>query len=252
MASITLYGILSYPHLVQPRAVNPGDDPKFGAVILIPKGDPQISQLEQIIAQDKANGWPSGFPHNGKVFLKDCAVEWPNDPTIHGYMAASAGAKQDQRPHLVDMNLQPITDPSLIFAGAMVHAAINTFTYNQPVNKGVSAGLNGVMFTGSVGPLGRLDGRPSVESMFSTVATGAPAAAPQQPAAPATPPPAPVAAPPQPPVPPAPVAPSPAHQMTAAANGVTYEAYKANGWSDEQLIQNGLMLPPGGVTPSFA
>ena len=40
--------------------------------------------------------------------------------------------------------------------------------------------------------------------------------------------------------PPAPVA--PVRQMTAAANGVTYEAYVAAGWSDAQLVQNGMML----------
>jgi len=40
--------------------------------------------------------------------------------------------------------------------------------------------------------------------------------------------------------PPAPVA--PVRQMTAAANGVTYEAYVAAGWSDAQLVQNGMMM----------
>lgn len=40
--------------------------------------------------------------------------------------------------------------------------------------------------------------------------------------------------------PPAPAA--PVRQMTAAAQGVTYEAYVAAGWSDAQLVQNGLML----------
>ena len=50
-----------------------------------------------------------------------------------------------------------------------------------------------------------------------------------------------------PPPAPAPMAPPPApaapvHQMTAAAQGVTYEAYVAAGWSDAQLVQNGLML----------
>ncbi len=50
-----------------------------------------------------------------------------------------------------------------------------------------------------------------------------------------------------PPPAPAPMAPPPApaapvRQMTAAAQGVTYEAYVAAGWSDAQLVQNGLML----------
>jgi hypothetical protein len=31
--------------------------------------------------------------------------------------------------------------------------------------------------------------------------------------------------------------------MTAAANGVTYEAYVAAGWNDAQLIAAGYMLP---------
>jgi hypothetical protein len=34
----------------------------------------------------------------------------------------------------------------------------------------------------------------------------------------------------------------PAHQMTALANGLTYEAYRAAGWTDAQLVQNGMML----------
>ena len=48
------------------------------------------------------------------------------------------------------------------------------------------------------------------------------------------PPPAPMASPPAPA--------APVRQMTAAAQGVTYEAYVAAGWSDAQLVQNGLML----------
>lgn len=38
------------------------------------------------------------------------------------------------------------------------------------------------------------------------------------------------------------LAPPPAHQMTAAAQG-TYEAYIGAGWTDAQLVANGLMLP---------
>lgn len=46
-----------------------------------------------------------------------------------------------------------------------------------------------------------------------------------------------------PPPAPAPMAQPPVvRQMTPAAQGVTYEAYVAAGWSDAQLVQNGLML----------
>lgn len=46
--------------------------------------------------------------------------------------------------------------------------------------------------------------------------------------------------------PPAPAAPAPAPAgpaMLPAANGVTYEAYRAAGWTDEQLVQAGMMAP---------
>lgn len=46
-------------------------------------------------------------------------------------------------------------------------------------------------------------------------------------------------APPPPVTPPAPPA---GPQMTAAANGTTYEAYRASGWTDDQLRQHGLMV----------
>ena len=46
----------------------------------------------------------------------------------------------------------------------------------------------------------------------------------------------------QAPPPPVPVA-QPQRVMTAIANGLTYEQYINNGWTDTQLIQNGLMMP---------
>lgn len=47
-------------------------------------------------------------------------------------------------------------------------------------------------------------------------------------------------APPPPAAPPAPVAAG--RQMTAAANGLTYEQYIASGWNDDMLRANGLMV----------
>lgn len=85
-------------------------------------------------------------------------------------------------------------------------------------------------------------------------AQAAPAPQPQaapapQPQAP-TPQPAPPAAHPefvQGPAAAAPAAPAPAAPagpvMTPAAGGVTYEAYRAAGWTDEQLVQHGMMQP---------
>lgn len=84
-----------------------------------------------------------------------------------------------------------------------------------------------------------------------------PAAAPAMPAPPALPQAAPVPVAPNPQfvqmpppagIPPLPVQAAPAvpaapvRQMTAAANGVPYEAFIAQGWTDALLVQNGMML----------
>lgn len=83
--------------------------------------------------------------------------------------------------------------------------------------------------------------------MAAPVAAYAPPTVPGMPAPiPVTPNPAFVQVPPPaapmapPPAPPAPMA--PVRQMTAAANGATYEAYIAAGWNDAQLVANGMMV----------
>lgn len=243
--TIKVKGIMSYPHLFTPRSVNPGDDPKFSVNVLIAKNDPQVQQVVQAIEVEKRNTFPNGFPGNGKLCLKDCADPAGNySSDLHGYYELRTNSGADNKPHLVDANLQPVMDQSLVYGGAEAWFHVNLAGYNQPINKGVGAYINGVMLTGREGALGRLDNKQSAEQMFSEVTGGAPAPAPtfpgQVPAAPAAP---------VPPAPPAPAAPQ--HMMTPAANGVTYEAYKAAGWTDDALIQNGLMLPPGGAPLAF-
>lgn len=238
-------GIMSYPHLFTPRAVQPGDDPKYGLTVLIRKDDPQLAQVQQALEAEKANGFPQGFPANGKVFLRDCVETQPGNAELANYMEIRTGASAEFKPTVVDANLQPVMDPGAAVPGEIAWVAFNTFTYNRAVSKGVAAGLNAVMLTGELGPLGRLDNRPTAQQLFADVA-GAPAAAPAtpQPAAPvqanfmAPAPAAPVAPPPAPPA--APVVPQ--LVMTAAAGGVTLEAYKAAGWTEEQLIANGLAV----------
>ena len=228
-------GIISYPHLYQARAVEAAQDPKYSVSVLIKKTDTQVAAVQSVIDQEKLAGWPSGFPVAGKVFMKDCAVAFPEDPRLHGYMVISGNSQLKDKPVVVDMSMTPVIDPSQIYAGAVCWVAFNSFCYKKAVNKGVAAGLNAVMVTDEVGELGRLDGRPSVESMFSDVVGGSAAAVAPSPAAP-------------------PVAPStpPDYVMTPAAGALVRDDYIKAGWTDQQLISQGYMTLPGGVKPSFA
>lgn len=229
-------GIISYPHLFNARAIEVGGDQKYSVSVLIKKNDPQVAALQSIIDQEKANGWPSGFPANGKVFMKDCAVAFPSEPTLAGYMVISGNAKLEAKPAVVDANMNPVMDPSQVYAGSICWVAFNSFIYNQAVNKGVSCGLNAVMITGEDSELGRLDNRPSVESMFSDVVGGVAPVGAVSPSGGIAP------APSGPPAP-APNAPKPVNVMTAKAT-FTYDQYIGAGHTDATLIAEGLMIEP--------
>ena len=248
-------GIARYPHVINPSAPKGSDKQRFSLSILVHKSDPQCAAIHNEIEQVKQNGFPAGFPANGHVCWKDLAVEEPNNPAVHDYMSLSANTlATNGRPTLVDHTLQDVIDPGVEgrMEGTVVYADVGVASFNQ-VSQGVKAYLNGVMVTQEAGaiPKEALSSKPDANSMFGDITGGAPAPAfnaptPAQPAAPAFNAPAPAA-----PVPPTAPAPEPQYVMTATAQGVTREAYHQAGWTDAQLVENGLMQPPAGVTPSW-
>ena len=170
---ITIMGArLSYPHLFQPRQVDQSSPPKYGCVLLIPKDNPAIGQLEQAEIKEADAHWGANKPAALKALpLYDCATHpsYSGKPELHGYIALSANAKD--KPFTVDQNVQPVIDQSVFYAGCYVNADVGIFPYDALMSKGIAAGLNGVQF---VADGERIDGRPSVENMFQPVA-GAPA-----------------------------------------------------------------------------
>jgi len=220
-----IHGIISYPHVFQPKKYNANSEPRYSANFFVLATDPVVQELMNTQNALIQNKWPSGAPANLRLFVEPCTTAkmdkngTPYPAEYHSYVVIKTSAKVEQKPNIVDMDRNAVIDPSTIFGGAMVYANVNPFVYDD----GVSCGLNGIMVTGEVGALGRFDGRP-IDQMFSNVG--------QQTAAP-------------PPVP-------QVHTMTAKAGGVSYEAFIAKGWNDEMLIAQGYMQPPNGVMPSFA
>lgn len=226
--SIVVKGILSFPTLFTPKSVA-GSEAKYSAVILLAPNDPQVAVIQA--AQDAAKNaqWPSGAPASADFCFAAYDVKYAGksyyDPRFAGWWALSCSAKADDRPPVVDENFNPVIDPSAVYSGQVVYLNLGISAYTKGTG-GVGGWLNGVKLTNEEPPMGRLDGRPSIEQMFG----GASA---QTAPAPATP---------------APAAAS-GKVMTPAAQ-FSYEQYAANGWTDEQLIAQGLMQAPA-VTPSW-
>ena len=212
----TVKGILNFPNLFTAKTAKGATEPKFSCGVLLPANDPQIPAIQAEVDQAKLNTFPTGYTGSDECFglyeVKIPVSKDYHDPRFVGWYLLTANAKADDRPAVVDMNRQPIIDPASVFGGMVgyISMAISGYTKGKG---GVGGWLNGIMVTDEEPPVGRLDGKPSVDQMFANVNGAAP--------------------------------PAPAQLiMTAAANGMTYQQYLDAGWNDQQMIDGGVAQKP--------
>lgn len=100
--------------------------------------------------EDK-NKWPKGLRtpfrdqgdkkkenEDGSVYLPDGYVEG----------AIYLNLKSQNRPGVVDENVQPIMEESVFYAGCWARASVTAYAYDQAGNRGVSFGLNNIQKVG--------------------------------------------------------------------------------------------------------
>lgn len=160
---------------------------------------------------------------------------------------------QSWAPKLVNANgSQELTEPNAVIPGYYIQVFGNVKSNAPSPTPGVYLNPLAVALSGFGAPIETssvdttavgFGTAPAPAGMSATPIGMMPApAAPATPAAPAAPaaPLAPNTAFLQPPPPPVPAA--PVRQMTAAANGASYESFIANGWTDDLLRQHGMMI----------
>ena len=209
------------------KAGNVGDTKKYQCTFLIPKSadtSPLEAAYAQVLAADFPDGLPKGALPGG---LRDGADEYPNDPFYADKWVLSASQTEDRFSHsnILDSKMQQILDKSQLYSGAIGKGVVGFYGYFGG-KQGIGCSLHGVMKIRDGESLG--GGAVDAAAIFGG-AGDSPAAAGNTPSVPPKP-----SAPPKPPA-------APKNVMTAAANGVSYEAYIKEGWTDEQLVENGLM-----------
>ena len=153
---VTFAARLSFNDLFTPRAAQEGQDPKYQAVLLIPKTDQQaIAMINTAIKNAVDDGVARGV---FKQPIDPAMTQYPplrdgdrpkNDGTSRGEAYAghwyiSAKSKADRRPFLVDANVQPIIDPSEVYSGMYVNAAVQFYAYGNSGNTGIAANIVGI------------------------------------------------------------------------------------------------------------
>lgn len=141
---------LSYVNLFNPRTNDDGTAGKYGCTIIIPKSDTKtLSKIKAAIAAAKER-YTSLNPTKkapANTTLHDGDGPTPNGdeygPECKGAYVMSVSTKT--RPVIVDRDKNPILDASEVYSGCYARVILNFYAYDTAGNRGISAGLNGVM-----------------------------------------------------------------------------------------------------------
>ena len=150
MATKVVTGLVrfSYVNIFRSRSFREGQDAKYSICLLIPKSDKAtIKKLKAAIQEATDEGvsskWGGKLPKNLKSPLRDGDDERADEaPEYEGMYFINANS--NNKPGIVDKDLNEILDPDEVYSGCWGRASINFFAYDSNGNKGIGAGLNNI------------------------------------------------------------------------------------------------------------
>ena len=152
-------GRFSFGNIFEPKE-NQGGQLKYSLTLLIPKTDTKtLGKIKTAIEEAKKlyreKNPGKKLPTNLATTIHDGDGERPSGedfgPECKGHYVITVNS--NNKPVIVDASKAPITEPSEVYSGCYGRAIINFFVYDTAGNKGVTAGLNGVMKLGEGEPL---------------------------------------------------------------------------------------------------
>lgn len=140
--------VINFAHVFTPRAASPGAEQKYSAMFILDKTTNKVDLDRLVLAAYTAGRekWRDfdtmAQQRRVRLPFRDGA-EKEGQPGF-GKNKIFINCSSQQRPGVVDANVQPIMDPKEIYSGAVVRASVRAFAYDQAGNKGVSFGLQHV------------------------------------------------------------------------------------------------------------
>ena len=143
----------SFVNVFEPKST-PNGDLKYSCSILIPKSDTTAVKLVQdaiAAAQEVGKGskWGGKIPKPCKSPLRDGDLE-RDDPIYEGHWFINASATTKNRPQVSVLEgriMSDALDSDDFYSGCYGIAFLNFYPYDASGNRGVGAGLNGVVKT---------------------------------------------------------------------------------------------------------
>ena len=158
----------SYANIFKSRAFKAGQDEKFSVCLLIPKEDKATikkikAAIDEAIQEGISSKWGGKKPANLKLPLRDGDDERADEAEEYVGMYF-LNANSNQKPGIVDKDLNEILDPDEVYSGCWGRASINFYAFNSNGNRGVGVGLNNIQKLSDGERLGAA--RASAESDF--------------------------------------------------------------------------------------
>lgn len=245
--------VLSWDGLRNPETRQSGSI-SYNVSVLIALNTPEYAELDAMAARQLQSGVFRGvMPPNGRHPLTGTTAK-PKIPEpakfgaqFSNHISIAAGTSRGI-PTIVDINGAPMAIMQagpMLYPGCIVSVLVDTWEYDNK-EKGVAFGLQGLQIIDATAPKLAVAGGMSADDVTNAFSgQGAPIQTPTAVVPNTTITPSMAAAAPAPgTVAPAPefnAGPTP-KQMTAKADGVSYEAFIAKGWTDDALIAQGYMV----------
>lgn len=157
-------GLLCFPNLFTPKAMEAGQTPKFDCVLVFDKAQqatPEFKALKEAALKSAQEKWPSKLPSGLRNPFRDGAEK---DYQGFGEGTVYVRFSSTEKPGIVDAFNNEIVAPEDVWAGQIARVACNTFAFDTAGNKGVAFGLRHVQVLKRNMP--RLDGRKSAGATF--------------------------------------------------------------------------------------
>jgi hypothetical protein len=134
----------SFAHVFEP-AETLNKTMKYSVMILIPKSDKEtVARFNKAFDDCKVSNaafFGGSVPKVLKGGLRDGATEREDDTFADYYFI---NASSNEKPGVVDAELNPITDKDEFYSGCYGRASIVLYPYDATGSKGIAAGLNNI------------------------------------------------------------------------------------------------------------
>lgn len=151
---------LAYMHLAEPHAAAEGADPKYSVTLIIPKSDKaQVEAVKKAMTAARDLKWGASSPKGLRSPLRDGDEKDDDGNFIRPEVFRDSFFINASSKRAVDVKIlmkgQIVNCPvEHMVPGYYGSVQINMYGYDAAGNKGVSAGLNGVLITKKGEPLG--------------------------------------------------------------------------------------------------